>query len=246
METKPFIGITANLLENEDLPFRGTERVTVNNGYINSIIKAGGIPLLLPVLEDRVAIERLFEYCDGLLLTGGQDVRPSCYNEEPHPLLGEVSEKRDQFEMQLIQMAHLAKKPILGICRGLQLINTAFKGTLYQDLSLAKAFGHSQEEVSSLATHSIKLTPGGLLRQIFDQDALMANSFHHQAIKQLSPHFEVNALSDDGVIEGIQYKGAEWILGVQWHPEVMVEAQPEMVKLFSAFVAKALFYRGTR
>lgn len=239
METKPVIGITANLLKIEDKPFHGTERVTVNHGYVNSIIKAGGIPLLLPVIEDKEAIAKLFGFCDGLLLTGGQDVTPSCYNEEPHPLLGETCERRDQFEMQLIHMAHEAKKPILGICRGLQLINTAFKGTLYQDLSLAMAASHSQEEPSSAATHSIKLMPGSLLQQVFGQENLMTNSFHHQGIKQLSPCFEVAALSDDGVVEGIQYKGPEWILGVQWHPEVMLEEHPEMLKLFRAFVIEA-------
>lgn len=241
---KPIIGISTNLLKIAEKPFANHERIYVNSGYVDSILQAGGIPLLLPVMDDVEATTHMLSLVDGLVLSGGQDVHPSFYNEEPHPLLGETAKKRDDHELRLIQIASKECIPILGICRGLQLINVAFGGTLYQDLSLYSSFPHSLIDNIDASCHRVDLIPETILHRIFGKDHIIANSFHHQAVKDLAPGFHVSAKAEDNVIEGIVKAESSWILGVQWHPEVMINAQPEMRKLFETFIAEAKRYRS--
>lgn len=239
---KPLIGISTNFLEIVEKPFSDHQRIYVNSGYIDAIIKAGGIPLLLPITADEETIDRLVALVDGVLLSGGQDVHPSNYNEDNHPLLGTTSKERDAYEMRIIQNAYQAKKPILGICRGLQLINVAFGGTLYQDLSQQEDVcnsKHRQDIVRDAVLHDIDVIPETELHRIFGKTKLVTNSFHHQAVKDLAPGFAICAKSEDGVVESICRSGSPWILGVQWHPEVMIDAHPEMKHLFVTFINKA-------
>lgn len=238
---RPVIGISTNLMTIAEGPFTNLQRLAVNRGYTDSIEKAGGIPLLLPILSDRKAVDQMLGIVDALLFTGGQDVHPSYYSEEPHALLGETAKERDEHEIYLMQKVHSKNKPILAICRGLQLLNVAFGGTLYQDISQCSGSKpiHSQESEPHAGTHHVSLMPDTKLHTIFGKLSICINSFHHQAIRHLAPTFAVSATSEDGLIEGISKEDAHWVVGVQWHPETMTEAQPEMRKLFEAFVLAA-------
>lgn len=239
-KNKPIIGISSNLLLIDQGPFVGQKRIYVNQGYVDSVIKAGGTPILLPMLENSDAILSQLTLIDGLILSGGHDVDPSHYGEEPHPLLQEILPERDAFEMNLLKNAHKQKKPIFGICRGLQLMNVFFGGTLYQDLSLRptnKEVKHLHREMSNLHSHQIELEPEGLLHKIFGAKNIVTNSFHHQAIKDLAPGFAVLARAQDGLIESIARTDSHWTVGVQWHPEIMMhDSHTDMQKLFEAFI----------
>lgn len=243
---KPVIGVTTNLLKITEQPLLNHERIYVNQGYINSIIQSGGIPFMLPVTHDVETMNRLLDLVDGVLFSGGQDIHPSYYKEHAHPLLEITSAERDVYEMQLIQLAQKSRKPILGICRGLQLINVFFGGTLYQDLS---QFSDQSKEIHSKKSmeaplHTVELMTNRRLSQIFGKNKILTNSFHHQAVKDLAPGFAVSALAEDGVIEGIESLDSHWIMGVQWHPEVRLDSHPTMENLFNAFISEASAHRG--
>lgn len=245
---KPIIGISTSSLYITDKPFAEHHRIYVNQGYVDAVIKAGGIPVMLPLTLSHETTDHLLDHVDGVILSGGQDVHPSFYKEEPHPLLGTTAVERDEYELNIIQTMSRANKPILGICRGMQLLNVAFGGTLYQDLSLnpMTKLSHSQSEKWDQATHRIDFIPHTLMRTIFGSEKTMANSFHHQAVKDLAAGFTVGAVSEDGVIEGIVKEGdGHWVVAVQWHPELMWETQPEMGRLFSALVAQAKVNRSS-
>jgi putative glutamine amidotransferase len=240
--SRPIIGILTNLLTIEEGRFAGMERLYVNRNYIDCIHEAGGLPFLIPILSDGEAIHRQIEMMDGVLLTGGQDVSPQFYNEKPYACES-ICLERDLHEIAVLKVADLLNKPILGVCRGIQMINVAFGGTLYQDIGAhfpTKAFEHSQKMDKNEVSHSVKIYPKTTLSRIFESETIITNSFHHQAIKELAPGFQVSARAEDGVIEGIE-KGEEgsYIVGVQWHPELMVEKHPFMLKLFKDFVLKA-------
>lgn len=246
MQTKkkpiyPSIGISAALLPIESGPFMGRERVAVGQDYIKAIIQAGGLPFVLPVIEEEDKIFRQMEQLDGLLLSGGFDVNPLLYREEPSRGLEAVCPERDAFEIALVQAARSLQKPLFGICRGQQLLNVALGGTLYQDLpsSLPSVFQHSQKRNPDEASHTVEVVAGTKLHHIFGSEKLFTNTYHHQAIKNLAPGLIVNAKSQDGVIEGIEGAEDHFVLGVQWHPELMVEKHPMMLKLFHAFIEAA-------
>lgn len=247
---KPVIGITTNFLDITDAPFSGHQRIYVNKGYIDAITIAGGIPLLLPVSDNTETTNHLLSLVDGVLLSGGQDVHPSLYNEECHPLLGTTSKERDAFEVHVIDHIRKNNKPLLGICRGQQIINVAFGGTLYQDLSLyspSLAIKHSQEEPWDQATHRIRLVPKSMLHQIFNHSEVLTNSYHHQAVKDVAPGFSVAASSEDGIIEALEKNDpSSWIVSVQWHPELMIYNSSQMLPLFRALISEARSHRSQK
>lgn len=237
---KPLIGITSNLMTISEGPFAGHGRLFVNQGYVDSVVKAGGIPVILPLVTDPETIKEQLASLSGLILSGGHDVHPSLYAEEPHPLLGETSSERDAYEYQVLHIATELQIPILGICRGMQVMNVYFGGTLHQDLTLAK------EELNpahigqfNLDLHDVALKPS--LASIFKLEALKVNSYHHQAIKEVAPGWTIAAISTDGIVEGIENLSRHWQKGVQWHPEVQYR---EMEPLFSAFIAAARAYEN--
>jgi putative glutamine amidotransferase len=237
----PVIGISANLLTIESGSFMGLERSAVGHDYVKAVQQAGGLPLLLPIVQDHHLIEQQIEIVDGLLLSGGYDVCPLHYGEEPQRGLEAICPIRDAYEIELVRITHHLKKPIFGICRGLQLLNVAFGGTLYQDigLSLSTALQHHSIAKPEEATHSVSILPNTMLHQMMQETSLLTNSFHHQAIKSVAPNFIVNAQAKDGIIEGFEDVNGQFILGVQWHPELMLESHPIMLRLFHAFVAAA-------
>jgi putative glutamine amidotransferase len=238
-QAKPIIGISSSLLTLKEGWFTGRERLFVGYDYILAVQKAGGIPVVLPVVEDCELIDSI----DGLLLSGGYDVSPLEYGEEPEKGLDMVCPIRDRFEITLAKQARDANLPILGICRGHQLLNVAFGGTLYQDIgsNLPCTIQHVQKRTPSEASHTVELVADTSLQQLMADSTLNANSFHHQAIKKVAPGFRISALSKDGVIEGIENEGQLKILGVQWHPELMTD-QPKMMALFDWLVQAARAY----
>lgn len=242
MNKQPIIGISGNYTVNhEHKTMPGAQKAYVFNYYIDAVILAGGVPLILPIVDDPVLIAKQVRVIDGLILSGGQDIMPFAYNQEPHPLLQDVLPRRDNFDFKLIEEALSQKRPILGICRGMQALNVVFGGDLYQDLSLAKEYTLKHVQVNSLkdATHTIDIVGDTLLRRIFETDSLRINTFHHQAVHRVAEGFNVSAWAKDGMVEAIEKEGDDFVLGVQWHPEMMIAEDPTMLKLFEYFVRES-------
>lgn len=239
---KPVIGILPNIEIMDSQPFLGLEKTSLHQTYINSISKAGGIPVILPMVEDKASLEQQIGMVDGLLLSGGADIHPFLYGEDAHPDLGYVHLERDRFEIDSLLCAYKRKIPILGICRGIQLINVAFGGTLYQDLShgdRSKKIKHSQEAKIYVPVHSVEIESDTLLHKIFGKRKLETNSFHHQAVRKVASGFIVSAVAKDGTIEGIEKPDYPFLVGVQWHPERMVGHHQDAVNLFEAFIKES-------
>ncbi|MGK0551497.1 gamma-glutamyl-gamma-aminobutyrate hydrolase family protein [Enterococcus faecalis] len=236
--SKPVIGIAGNQLLEATAVFYGNQVTYAPQGFVNAIQLAGGVPLVFPVGTPDLA-KVYIQQVDKLLLAGGQDVTPAFYGEEPHLKLGETNRDRDEFELALIQEALLQKKPIFAVCRGMQLLNVALGGTLYQDLSLYPDWQlkHNQQPTKpQFATHTIQLANASLLYRIFGAKATV-NSYHHQAVNQLSQQLQATAWSTDGIIEAVEAVDAsQRLLGVQWHPELTYLTDSGEEALFDYFV----------
>ena len=243
----PVIGITATLREDLD---RAAERplgkfVRADLDYVEGVAEAGGAPVVLPPVAEVRAAEALLDGMDGLLLSGGSDLHPGYYGEEPIPELGVTIPERDAFEMALLEHALRRKIPILGICRGMQVLNVALGGTLYQDLPSQMdhmvLLGHRQETPKWQPTHEVEVDSGSKVAEILGTDELKVNSYHHQAIKDLASGLVAVACAPDGVIEAVESGdlSRRWMIGVQWHAEAMRDAGPEHRNLFEAHVSAA-------
>lgn len=210
---KPIIGLSPLYDEEKGLWMRP--------GYLDVLYACGAIPLVLPFDTDKVDVEQMLSICDGLLLTGGVDVNPSLYGEEPIPECGEIQDIRDRLEYRLMDQALEANMPVLGICRGSQILNVYLGGSLYQDLGtqLKASFNHTMCPPYETPCHRVTLEPGKPLRQLLGIDEIPVNSIHHQAIKRLAQSLEVMARSNDGVIEAVWMPGKRFVWGTQWHPE---------------------------
>lgn len=235
----PIIGIGGNVIFDQGGMFPGYERAYVNNNYIEAVSDAGGIPVILPIISDKDMIKGQIENVDGLVISGGYDVNPITYGEEPVQKLGFIYPERDQYDIELIKEAVKLGKPILGICRGLQILNVAFGGTLYQDLSLIDGcyINHSQSSKPDVTAHTVEIFNGTRLFNILGEKVI-TNSFHHQAIKDLASGLKVSARAKDGIIEGIEAEKG-FVIGVQWHPEMLAKKYTEMLKLFKELVKQS-------
>jgi len=243
---KPVIGILTNLMTVKEGPYADGERIYVNRDYVNCILKVGGIPLLVPIIDDVEVIREQIKQTSGLLLSGGQDVGPHYYNEKAIPEMGSVSADRDFFEMALIKIAIELQKPLFGVCRGLQMLNVAFGGTLFQDIPAQVKQSdllHMQEEHRTTGTHLVDISPQSNLFRILQKETLLTNSFHHQSVKDVAPGFHVVGRTRDGIVEEIERREGPFVLGVQWHPEMMT-GNCDMKKFFEAFVAEARRHEG--
>ena len=214
--------------------------ISLSDHYARSVREAGGIPFILPQCEDTAIAEKYVAGIDGLLLTGGKDSDPRYYGQEPIVGIGAFDALRDAWELALFSAAIKAKLPILGICRGCQLINVAMGGTLFQDLRAQRpdTNAHNPEgfPVDRLY-HSIRISEGSTLCDIFGKTEMRVNSFHHQAVKELAPGLEASAFAFDGVLEGFEGKDrSSFLLAVQFHPESLTMRFPEFLSLFKAFV----------
>ena len=235
---KPIIGINSTRVIKHETPYSHSVIESLSNDYVESIIKAGGIPVILPILSDEESIRRQIELIDGVLLSGGLDINPLVYNEEPSPKLGYIFPDKDAFDLLIVKIACELKKPILAICRGHQILNVAFGGTLYQDLSDMEGsyIKHQQQTKDGAASHTIDIIDGSILHNILGS-SIITNSFHHQAIKDLAPGFKVSAYSKDNVIEAIEKCNENFVIGVQFHPEIMATYNDDnMLKLFQSFI----------
>lgn len=202
--------------------------------------------MLIPIVNGEDSAGKYLDIIDGLLLSGGEDISPLLYGENPIKEMGVISEARDSQEYQLFQEALKLDMPVLGICRGIQLMNAVCGGTLFQDIfsQCKNVFGHNAVETPvDVPYHTVSIEKGSRLYDIFGTHELKVNSFHHQAIKKTAGNFKVAATSQDGIIEGIEDTEKTFVVGVQWHPEDLSAKHTEFLKLFKKFIDYADLYR---
>jgi putative glutamine amidotransferase len=232
---KPLIGVTGYLH-----PYsREVSGVFVGEGYTNALAQAGAVPLAIPFLEEEEHVRALATKLDGLLLGGGVDMDPTLFGEQPVPGNGEICPERDWLESILFDEMQKQGKPVLGICRGVQVINILMGGTLYQDLPSQKQgdlIQHSQKAPRWFGAHHVNVTEGTKLHEIFGETRIRTNTYHHQAVRDVAPGLIVSGVADDGVIEAIERPEGPFLLGVQWHPENMWRKDSKVLRLFEAFV----------
>ncbi len=240
---RPVIGITGNFEDDQQ---------RLGRGYYDSVVAAGGVPLVIPPVADTDVIINTLSRIDGLLLSGGADFNPLWTGEEPSPQLHGINRERDLPELLITRLAYNRQIPILGICRGIQTLAVALGGKVAQDISATATVKHSQDAHRSEPTHSVTVAPGTILRQIYEKaerssflvppSSLFVNSFHHQAVSEPGPRFRVSARSADGIIEAIESNEFKPIVGVQWHPECFAAGAP----LFQWLVRHAANYRAAQ
>lgn len=240
---RPVIGITGNFEDDQQ---------RLGRGYYDSVVAAGGVPLVIPPVADTDVIINTLSRIDGLLLSGGADFNPLWTGEEPSPQLHGINRERDLPELLITRLAYNRQIPILGICRGIQTLAVALGGKVAQDISATATVKHLQDAHRSEPTHSVTVAPGTILRQIYEKaerssflvppSSLFVNSFHHQAVSEPGPRFRVSARSADGIIEAIESNEFKPIVGVQWHPECFAAGAP----LFQWLVRHAANYRAAQ
>lgn len=233
------IGIVSNEMTVDEGIFLGSKRTYINTDYIDMVLKAGAAPIMIPLATEEAVLKQIINNVDGIIITGGSDINPLRYNEGPLPLLGEVNDSRDEADIKILEMALKERKGILGICRGCQIINVYFGGTLFQDISYCNnknIFKHIQSNFRGNPSHGISIDENSFLYKVLGSRALV-NSFHHQSIKDIGNNLRVTAVADDGVVEGIEGLTDELVIGVQWHPEMMKEIE-SMILLLKMFIEK--------
>ncbi len=229
---KPIIGITPGINYEKD-------DIALSPAYMNCIEECGGVPIILPMTKSKDMIKRCVDMCDGFLFSGGRDISPELYGERTLDICGFVEQERDIFEMQLLREVLGSSKPFLAVCRGIQLLNVYFGGTLYQDIyaMTGTAVSHSMTSRCDDVCHKIKILPRTVFTKIFGSAVLDVNSYHHQAIKDVGIGLCIGAVSpDDSLIEGVYIPGHSFAVGVQWHPELLIRRDPSSKYLFTKFV----------
>ena len=227
---RPVIGICMNYSSDDTIGTKNHLGLTgqtwqlIASDYISAVEKNGGCPLLIPVVDHLDSIEPLITRLDGIIFTGGNDISPSYYDEEPEEKIGLLEPRRDRQEILLFKkLFNETSMPILGICRGMQLINVAMGGSLYQHINddAAKVNHTLTDKPKDHKAHGSKIEKDSILFDIFQKDTLEVNSFHHQAAKKVADELKVTMTSEDGIVEALQYKGKRFLIGTQWHPEMM-------------------------
>lgn len=240
MRHAPLIAITCGTnAQDAEATAASRTQDRLNATYSRAIMAAGGVPVILPNIGEAVA-EGLLECVDGLLLSGGLDIAPALFGEERLNETVEVDAPRDATELPLIRAAVERDLPVLAICRGIQSLNVALGGTLYQDIpaQIPSEVAHSQKEGRAVATHGIAVTPGSRLVEIVGE-AMQVNSFHHQALRRVADALRVTATAPDGVVEAVEGMGRRFVLGLQFHPEEMTGVSEQARGTFAAFVEAA-------
>lgn len=230
---KPIVGVTALFDDEKD-------SIWMLPSYLDAITDAGGIPVILPIIDNEEDIKVLVNKFDGFILSGGQDINPEIYNEKKSDHCGNINYARDKMEKSLLNEIINMDKPLLAICRGFQLLNSYLGGGLYQDIKIDKNNNnesiHRQEKPYNKATHKVKIKKESLLFDIIKKEEIMVNSMHHQAIKKVSPNVIDAAISEDGIVESIYMKNRRFVLGVQWHPELLYKEYNEQSNIFKEFL----------
>lgn len=217
--------------------------------YINAVMLSGGTPLVMPNIEGEDNIDVIVKLADGILFSGGEDVHPKYFNEEIIADNMTMCDKRDRFEMQLAKKVLPSDIPVLGICRGMQLLNIAAGGNIYQDIAMQYStdLKHSNPQSrKSDIIHKVKLLGDTRLSSFYGSGLKGVNSFHHQAVKDLAPMLKASAYSVDGLLEAYEMEGERFFVGVQWHPEMLFEKYPKEIKLFNDFIESAKAYKARR
>lgn len=244
---KPLIGITPDFNAGDREDMGGHEPTYfLRARYVRAIEELGGIPLVLPLISDSRARRRLVTDLGGLLLTGsGPDLDPRLYGERQRYKFRVVSARRADFELEIARLAADSGLPTLAICGGMQSINVAFGGSLFQDIpsQVSDPLQHRQPAPAARLSHSVSVTPGSLLRRIVHQTRLRVNSSHHQSVKEVAPSLVASAVAPDGIIEAIESPTHRFFLGIQWHPEFLFDRHEPHRRLFQAFL-KAASRRG--
>ena len=221
---RPIIGITCSKT--------AEGKIAMSQNYLNSVWEAGAVGVFLAYTEDEQKLAEYAQVFDGFLFAGGDDMDPARYGETVQFDSVEVDSDRDAFELGLYRHVKASGKPILGICRGIQLLNVAEGGTLYQHIE-----GHRQTPTPGTVTEqAVNVTKGSLLHALTGKDRFMVNTFHHQNVKDVAPTLTVNAVSEDGYVEAVHMQGHKFFFAVQWHPEIFRQSSEEMQRVFSAFV----------
>lgn len=237
----PLIGISAN---------RKDGLCCIAETYIQSVLDAGGSPVLIPVMTDIAALTRIVNELDGLILSGGGDINPLYVQEDPIPQLQDVDTFRDEYDLILIRLASNRQIPMMGICRGHQILNVAFGGSIFQDIysqSGRSLIKHSQKMPREQASHTVELTSkDSLLYKKLEEDELLVNSFHHQAVREVAPEFTETAIASDNINEAMEHTEKR-IFSVQWHPEAMApQGDPTMKSLFELHIQNAKLFRQAK
>lgn len=222
--------------------------------YVRTLAAAGALPWMIPLVrDDQETLRGIYDELDGVFLPGGADIDPAGYGEQRHPRCDKGDAERDQVELALVRWAMADGKPILGVCRGLQIVNLAAGGTLYQDLADQKPgsikhdyFPFDGRYSRDHLAHEVRIAERSRLADIFGAVSLKVNSMHHQGIRELAQGLAATAVAPDGLVEGIESIDGSYLVAVQWHPETLSEACPSTRRLFEAFVDAAADFRGTR
>jgi putative glutamine amidotransferase len=237
---KPIIGVTPDFNAGDRKEWGGREPTYfLRARYIRAIEELGGIPLVLPLLADRATRRHILHTLDGLLLTGsGPDLPPSLYGERQRYPFKVVSERRASFELDIVHLAKQADIPLLGICGGMQTMNVACGGSLFQDISsqIKKPLQHRQRIPATNLSHAVTIAPGSLLRRIVRSLSMRVNSSHHQSVNAVAPSLIASAQASDGIVEAIESPAHRFFLGIQWHPEFLFDRHPLHRRLFEAFL----------
>ncbi|MCR4907402.1 MAG: gamma-glutamyl-gamma-aminobutyrate hydrolase family protein [Lachnospiraceae bacterium] len=210
-------------------------------GYFEGIRSSGGLPVMLPLTADPDELEQLFKMCDSFLFTGGHDVSPALYHEEALEGLVSSCIRRDEMENVILRKAIDEDRPVLGICRGIQFINAALGGTLYQDLPTQhpSATEHHQNPPYDKPVHTVNIKENSPLYKCLNAKQIPVNSYHHQAVKEVASCLEITATAGDGIVEGLYLPGHRFLWAVQWHPEFSYLSDENSRKILKAFIEAA-------
>jgi putative glutamine amidotransferase len=234
------IGIVTNIsVEQNPITFK-VDKISVNSDYVEAIEKVNSIPIMLPVVSSDDTLDKYIDICDGFLFTGGIDINPMYYSEDPHPKLGMINSILDEFQLNLMKKVLKSKKPFLAICRGMQILNVVCNGTLYQDMDQypSTAIQHQQLGERYNVIHKVNFNEHTILHNLYGNETFV-NSFHHQAVNKLGYNLIISGQSPDGIIESIEVKDYNFGIGVQWHPEMMFTKFDSMKPLFEALITAA-------
>ncbi len=253
MPPRPVIGVPTQTLQAIDgIPEGLPHSWVMNHRYFVALASVGALPWMVPLLEDAATLRAMYEQLDGVFIAGGVDLCPSTYGAETHELCGRTDPARDRVELQFTRWAMEEGKPVFGICRGMQVINVAAGGTLHQDCAefLPNSIKHDYFPTAGFArdylAHEVEVAPRTRLAGIFGAEEIQVNSMHHQGICRLAEGLTASAVASDGLIEALETSNDRFVVGVQWHPEMLIDKDAGTRRLFVAFIEAAREWNQSR